>query len=77
MKTNQKIIAKESTTINASISKVWDALVNPEEIKKYMFGTNAISNWKEGSSIFWEGEWQGKRYRDKGKILKIEEEKIL
>ena len=70
-------IAKVETTINASADKVWDALINPETIKKYMFGTTVISDWKEGSKIIWKGEWQGKKYEDKGKILIIEPKKQL
>ena len=66
------LIARASITINVSIGKVWDALVNPEKIKMYMFGTNAVSDWKEGSSIIWKGEWEGKKYEDKGVILKLE-----
>ena len=66
------LIARASITINVSIGKVWDALVNPEKIKMYMFGTNAVSDWKEGSSIIWKGEWEGKKYEDKGVILKFD-----
>jgi uncharacterized protein YndB with AHSA1/START domain len=66
------LIARASITINAPIGKVWDALVNPEKIKQYMFGTNAVSDWKEGSSIIWKGEWEGKKYEDKGLILKLD-----
>lgn len=74
---DKQLIAKVSTTINAPVAEVWDALTNPDIIKKYMFGTNVISDWEEGSSIVWKGEWQGKPYEDKGEILKIEKEKIL
>ena len=70
-------IAKAETTIKASTGKVWNALTNPEIIKKYMFGTTVISDWKEGSKIVWKGEWEGKRYEDKGKILQIEDQKKL
>ena len=70
-------IAKAETTINAPIEKVWNALTNPEMIKKYMFGTTVISDWKEGSKIVWKGEWEGKSYEDKGKILQIEDQKKL
>jgi uncharacterized protein YndB with AHSA1/START domain len=56
---------------------VWDALVNPRMIKQYMFGTNAVSEWKEGSSIVFRGEWEGKRYEDKGVILQLEPERVL
>ncbi len=71
------IIAKASTVINSPIAKVWNALTNPEIIKQYMFGTNVVSDWKEGSSIVWKGEWQGNSYEDKGVILKIERERVL
>jgi uncharacterized protein YndB with AHSA1/START domain len=70
-------IAKAEITINASADKVWNALTDPGMIKKYMFGTTAISNWKEGSKIIWKGEWEGKSYEDKGKILRFEPKKSL
>ena len=63
------LVAKASTTIKASPKVVWDALVNPESIKKYMFGTNVTTNWREGSPIYWKGEWKGKAYEDKGIVL--------
>ena len=47
----ENLIAKAEITINASIEKVWDALVNPEKIKQYMFGSDVISDFKEGSKI--------------------------
>ncbi len=65
----KNLIAKAEITINAPVDKVWDALVNPSVIKKYMFGTTVICDWKEGSKITWKGEWQGKSYEDKGQIL--------
>ena len=58
-------------------SKVWDALINPEIIKKYLFGTEVLSDWKEGSPLIFRGEWEGKPFEDKGNILKIEEEKLF
>ena len=66
-----------STIIKAPISKVWDALTNPALIKQYMFGTNTASDWKVGSPITFSGDWEGKAYEDKGKILAIEKEKFL
>jgi hypothetical protein len=68
---NRGLVAKASTIIDASIAKVWEALTSPEKIKQYMFGTDVVSDWKEGSSIRWKGEWQGKKYEDKGVILKL------
>jgi uncharacterized protein YndB with AHSA1/START domain len=65
------LISKASTTINAPAEKVWEALTNPEIVKQYFFGTNQQSDWKVGSDITWTGEWEGKAYKDKGKILDI------
>jgi len=76
-KTTRGLIAKASITIYAPAAKVWDAFVNPEMIKQYMFGTEVISNWITGSSIVWQGKWQGKQYVDKGTILKIKKERII
>ena len=74
---NKNLIAKTSITINASSTKIWNALVNPEAIKQYMFGTNVVSDWHAGSPIVWKGEWQGKPYEDKGKILQFEPEQTI
>ncbi len=66
-----------SISIKASKSKVWSALTDPEQIKKYFFGTETVSDWKVGSPIIFRGEWEGKPYMDKGTILQIEREKVL
>ncbi|MEP6775988.1 MAG: SRPBCC family protein, partial [Chloroflexota bacterium] len=50
---------------------------NPELIKQFMFGTEAVSDWKVSSPIVWKGVWQGKHYEDKGRILKIEPPHVL
>ena len=74
---NKGLIAKASITINVPVAKVWYALINPDKIKQYMFGTNAVSDWKEGSLIVWKGEWMGKKYEDRGVILKLEPGNII
>jgi uncharacterized protein YndB with AHSA1/START domain len=68
---------KKAYEIHAPVSEVWEALVNPDLIKQYFFGTEAISDWKEGSRITYKGEWEGKSYEDKGIILKLIPEKLL
>jgi uncharacterized protein YndB with AHSA1/START domain len=70
-------IARSSISIAASPEKVWDALVTPAAIKQYMFGTTVVSDWKEGSPITWKGEWQGKRYEDKGVIRQLSSGRAL
>ncbi len=70
-------IAKVSDTVEAPIARVWDALVTPDIIKQYMFGAKVSSDWRVGSKISWSGEWQGKPYEDKGKILEFRPEERL
>lgn len=70
-------IARATTTIDAPAPRVWDALTKPEQIKQYLFGTEVTTDWRVGSPIRYKGEWQGKPYEDKGKILEIEPGKLL
>src|SRR5262245_31567464 len=34
-----------------------------------MFGTTVVSDFRPDGPITWQGEWEGKRYEDKGMIL--------
>jgi len=68
---DKNLIARASISVNTPSNQVWKALVNPEAIQQYMFGTHVVSDWHEGSLIVWKGEWQGKSYEDKGVILQL------
>ena len=70
-------VAKASVTVAASPEDVWDALVTPARIKKYMFGAEVVSQWRPGSPIRWKGEWQGRSYEDKGAILQASPGRLL
>ncbi|MEO5563991.1 MAG: SRPBCC family protein [Chitinophagaceae bacterium] len=70
MKTD--ILNSVSTKINAPASRVWDALTKPALIKRYFFNTDASSDWTPGSPVTFKGEWQGKKYEDKGTVLDSE-----
>jgi len=72
-----KTLAQATITINAPPSKVWEALTQPALIKQYLFGTDVTTDWRVGSPITYKGQWQGKSYEDKGKILQIEPGKLL
>ena len=73
-----QLIIKNTISINASVEKVWDALVNPEKTKQYMFGCDAISDWKVGSPLLWKGTYEGKEMVFvKGKVLEIHPNKFL
>ncbi len=74
---DETFTAQSSVTIDAPVSKVWEAIVTPSIIKKYLFDTNVTSDWKEGSNIEYAGEYEGKSYHDKGVIKKLVPEKVF
>lgn len=69
---DNKFTASVTLVFKATANKVWEGLTNPEMIKQYFFGTNAVSDWKVGSALLFKGEWEGKPYEDKGVILQSE-----
>jgi uncharacterized protein YndB with AHSA1/START domain len=74
---SETFVAKATIIINAPASRVWDALTKPDLIKQYLFGTHVTTDWKVGSPITYEGTWEGKAYKDKGKVLQVEPGKLL
>lgn len=68
---------RKTIKIRTDSSKVWDALTNPKMIKKYLFNTRTKSDWKIGSKIIFEGNYQGKKFKDMGIIQKLEKEKLF
>ena len=65
---NHNLILSKSIDINAEPSEVWEVLTNPELIKEYLYGTETLTDWKPGSEIIFQGEYEGKNYKDKGVI---------
>src|SRR6266498_4554712 len=72
-------IFNKTISINAPISKVWDTLITPELMKKWMSETeiNIITDWNIGSPILIGGHLHGIKFENKGKVLQFEPEKIL
>jgi len=60
--------AEVSENIHASDKEVWRALTTPSLLKKYFFGSDVESRWNAGDPITFSGEYDGKRYQDKGTI---------
>ncbi len=75
MKNNLR--AETSITIKATPEAVWKAITTPASIKKYLMGTTVTSDWEEGSAINYEGEYNGKKYHDKGVIKKFKPESVF
>ena len=76
---NDEIINK-AVNIDASTSKIWDMLTNPELMKKWMMTDseiNIITDWKVGNPMLIRGNLHGINFENKGKVLRFELEKIL
>jgi len=72
------LFVENEITIQAAIFKVWDALINPEQTPKYMYGCAAISEFTVGSSIEWKAAIDGNETTYvTGHIVSIEPEKLL
>ena len=74
---SEKFVASATIAVQASPSRVWEALTKPELIKQYLFGTDVTTDWRVGSSITYRGVWEGKPYEDKGKILEVDPGRLL
>lgn len=75
---SQPLIVKSAITIEAPAARVWDTLTNPTQTKKYMFGCEALSDWKVGSPLIWKGNFNGvELIAVKGSILEIRPGKYL
>ncbi|MBA4058425.1 MAG: hypothetical protein C0490_27145 [Marivirga sp.] len=74
----KRFIVKKKITIDAPPAAVWDALTNPEKTKQYFFNCKVFSDWKVGSTIIFKGTiFLIKKIELKGKILKIEPQRLL
>ena len=67
---------KKTIKLKADAAKVWDALTSPEFTKKYFFGCEVNSDWREGSSIMF-NDIRLQRTLVKGQIEKFEPRKLL
>jgi uncharacterized protein YndB with AHSA1/START domain len=66
-----------SITINAPAARVWEAIIDPDTRKKWFFGVDTRTDWREGSPIIHTGEFHGKPYKDKGVIKQVVPRKKL
>ena len=65
-------VATSVTSIDAAPDRVWEVITDPAAVKEFMFGATLQTDWKVGSPITWQGEWEGKPFQDKGRIVAVE-----
>jgi uncharacterized protein YndB with AHSA1/START domain len=63
--------------INASPERVWEGLTKPDIVREYFFGTELDTTWEPGTPLYFRGEWEGKKYEDRGKVLKNKKPELL
>ncbi|WP_405061630.1 SRPBCC domain-containing protein [Kribbella sp. NBC_01505] len=68
-------LASAEIDIEATPEQVWEVLTNPPA--ELWFGAEVSSDWRVGSPITWNGEWEGKPYEDKGEVLEIDPGRLL
>lgn len=71
------ILATARIDIKAPAAEVWKALTDLDTVPKYFFGSRVQTDWRPGSPITWSGQWKGKAYEDKGKVLEVEPNRLL
>lgn len=74
-------IASKSVEINAPLSRVWDALTDPELMKQWMADAeteiNIDTDWTVGNPISIYGKLHRMKYRNSGTVLQFQREQIL
>lgn len=68
---NKDLKLSESINISCTAEELWDVLTNPAKIAVYLYGTETLTDWKEGSEIIFQGEYEGHVYKDSGVILEF------
>ena len=72
----ESLFIENDIWIDAPIEKVWDALINPEKTKEYMYTCEVISDWEIGSEVIWKGSQDGVVYV-KGKLVALDAPNIF
>jgi uncharacterized protein YndB with AHSA1/START domain len=73
-----KLVVKTHISIKAPAAKIWDQLTNPKQTKQYMFGCEALSDWRPGSPLVWKMKNDGKEIiAVKGNVVRIQHGKYL
>jgi uncharacterized protein YndB with AHSA1/START domain len=72
-----EIAAEASTAIKAAPTKVWECITDLSTLSKYFMGATIKTDWHVGHNISWSGEWKGKAYEDKGKVVAFDRNERL
>ena len=57
--------------IDASAELVWDALVSPEKVKLWQYGSDLVTTWEPGSPIRFTTPWGDKIFEQWGTVIDV------
>lgn len=63
--------------INASAEKVFEALTQPELIRRWQFNRMLLTDWKAGSQIKFRTETEGKITEQWGTVLEVKKNELV
>jgi len=66
-----ELLIRKSIDVDAPVEILWKVLTDSELIQQYMFGCNAETDWKPGSTLLWRGAADGVVYV-KGRVVRFE-----
>lgn len=62
------LVAKRQTLINANPDRIWFVLTDPSTIARFLYGASVVTDWRIGSVILFQGEFEGMKWEDKGVV---------
>jgi uncharacterized protein YndB with AHSA1/START domain len=66
-----ELLIRKSIDVDAPVDTLWKILTDSEFIRQYMFGCNAETDWRPGSTLVWRGVADGVVYV-KGYVVRFE-----
>ncbi len=74
----KSLTIENTIDIKATSANVWDALTNPDQTQKYMFGCRTESDWQPGSPLLWKMMHEGVEIiAVKGTVVKVSAPTLL
>jgi len=72
-----ELTATSTIQVMAQPGAVWHVLTDPQLSSQAFFGATVTTDWQVGGPIMFSGEWDGKKFEDKGEIVRIVPEQVL
>lgn len=66
-------VARAETVIEAPRRVVWRVLTSNGAHPEILGGAEIVSDWRLGSQILWRGEWDGRTFEDRGRVVELDD----